>query len=176
VFLRPLAVSHPEQLVLFSGDPFQGSISGSPPTGPWVLFSSESYDSLRPPAAVLLYRRLHRAETVTTRLLDSAAGESAPSSSGRAELVSGNYFEVMGVTAALGRTLTASDDRSEAAPVAVISDRYWRSVLHGRSNAVGVTVRLNRTAFMIVGVAPAAFFGARVSTPAGFLGASRATA
>jgi len=169
VFLRPLAVAHPEQLVLFSGDPFQGSISGSPPTGPWVLFSSESYDFLR--AAGLPFSSVGAftgPETVTTRVLDPAAGESAPSSSGRAELVSGNYFEVMGVTAVMVLPLTASDDRPEAAPVAVVSDRYWRNVLHGGSNAVGVSVTLNRTAFVIVGVAPAPFFGARVSTPPDF--------
>ena len=46
VYLRSLAVTHPEQLVLFSGDPFQGSISGSPPAGAWTLFSSEGYEFL----------------------------------------------------------------------------------------------------------------------------------
>ena len=169
IFLRPLAVSHPEQLVLFSGDPFQGSISGSPPTGAWPLFSSESYDYLRgsglPFSTVGAFTG---PDTVTTRVLDSTAGGSAVPSSGRAVLVSGNYFEVMGATAALGRMLTASDDLPAAFPVAVISDRYWRNVLHGRSNAVGATVSLNRTAFTIVGVAPAPFFGASVSTSPDF--------
>jgi hypothetical protein len=145
VFLRPLAVAQPERLVLFSGDPFQGSISGSPPNGPWVLFSSESYDFLR--AAGLPFSSVGAfagPDTVTARVLDPTAGESATSSSGRAELVSGNYFEVMGVTASLGRMLTAGDDRPEAAPVAVISDRYWRNVLHRSSNAWASRRWLNR--------------------------------
>jgi predicted permease len=169
VFLRPLAVAHPEQLVLFSGDPFQGSISGSTPQGAWTLFSSESYEFLRtsqlPLSSVGAFTG---GDTVTTRVLASAANESTAATSGRAELVSGNYFDVMGVTAALGRMLTAADDQAGAAPVAVISDRYWRNTLHGNSNVVGVTVRLNRTAFTIVGVAPAPFFGVRVSTPPDF--------
>jgi predicted permease len=169
VFLRRLPVAHPEQLVLFSGDPFQGSISGSTPEGAWALFSSESYEFLR--ASELPFSSVGAftgADTVAMRVLDSAESESSAATSGRAELVSGNYFDVMGVTAALGRMLTATDDRPGAAPVAVISDPYWRNVLHGSSNAVGKSVRVNRTVFTIVGVAPPPFFGERVSTPPDF--------
>ncbi len=76
------------------------------------------------------------------------------------ELVSGGYFDVLGVSAQRGRLLTASDEASGAsAPVAVIGDGLWRRVFAGRDDAVGTVVHLNGHPFTIVGVAPPGFNG-----------------
>jgi predicted permease len=77
------------------------------------------------------------------------------------EMVSGNYFDVLGVKPVLGRTF-ARDEQSErpgASPVAVISERLWRSRFQSNPGAAGLTVRLNRHAFQIVGVVPESFRG-----------------
>ena len=75
------------------------------------------------------------------------------------EIVTGNYFQVLGVGAALGRTLLPEDDRPGAERVAMVSYRYWRRELASASDAVGRTVRIRGNAYTIVGVAPAGFNG-----------------
>jgi len=75
-------------------------------------------------------------------------------------IVSGDYFRVLGVRPAAGRTLTADDDRTPGAhPVAVISHRFWERQFSRASSAVGFTLRLRQTPFTIVGIAPDGFFG-----------------
>ena len=77
-----------------------------------------------------------------------------------AQAVTGNYYEVLGVPAVLGRTITYTDDNSASSPVAVISYRYWQKRFGGRSDVVGKQVNLNNIAFTIVGVTPPEFEGA----------------
>lgn len=78
--------------------------------------------------------------------------------------VSGRFFEVLGVSAARGRLLTPADDgpAPPAGPVAVISHRFWREQFGGTDDAIGRQITLQRTAFTVVGVMPAGFFGADV--------------
>jgi predicted permease len=76
-------------------------------------------------------------------------------------MVSGNYFDVLGVKPARGRFF-AGDEQAErpgGAPVVVVSAGFWRSRLQADPNVVGRTLRLNRQAFTVVGVAPAEFKG-----------------
>ena len=73
------------------------------------------------------------------------------------ELVSGNYFETLGVIAALGRTLDSEDEKPGAEPVAVLDYGYWQRAFGGSPSVIGRTVRLNNTAFTIVGVADSMF-------------------
>ena len=77
------------------------------------------------------------------------------------ELVSGNFFAVLGVAPALGRVFLPTEygDAPGSFPVVVISDRYWRSHLNADPNIVGKTLRINQHELTIVGVAPAAFHG-----------------
>ena len=81
-----------------------------------------------------------------------------------AELVSANYFDVLGVKPELGRTFLPEEgaDKPGAFPVAVISDRLWKSHFQGDPRVLGKTIRLNRQEITIVGVAPAAFRGTMV--------------
>jgi predicted permease len=83
------------------------------------------------------------------------------------ELVSGNYFQVLGVQAARGRLLTPDDDGVVgASPVAVISYAYWQRALGGADSALGSTLRINGYPFTIVGISAPSFHGFTVGAPA----------
>jgi predicted permease len=75
----------------------------------------------------------------------------------RGGLVSGNYFQALGVRAALGRTLEASDERVGGAAVAVLDYGYWKTAFGGSPAAIGKIIRLNNQPFTIVGVADERF-------------------
>lgn len=77
------------------------------------------------------------------------------------ELVSGNYFAVLGVKAALGRTFSPDEfgDNEGAYPVAVIGHGLWQSVFNSDPRIVGQTIQVNRQPLTVVGVAPANFYG-----------------
>ena len=86
--------------------------------------------------------------------------DGVPETSVSAQFVSGNYYDGLGVTASVGRTLTNEDDQPSAPPVAVISYRFWANRF-GRDPAVlGETIAINRVPATIVGVTPAGFEGA----------------
>jgi predicted permease len=78
-----------------------------------------------------------------------------------AELVSGNFFTVLGVQPQLGRFFAAGDhpDDPSAAPVAVISDALWRVYFQSNPRILGRTVTLNQHEFTVIGVAPPSFLG-----------------
>jgi predicted permease len=76
------------------------------------------------------------------------------------ELVTGDYFRIMGLTPLLGRLLGAQDDISEGAhPVVVMAESLWRARFASDPGIVGRTLRLNGQPFTIVGVVPAPYRG-----------------
>jgi predicted permease len=76
------------------------------------------------------------------------------------EVVSGNYFEVLGVQAHTGRTLIAHDSASVGDnPVAVIGHGLWQRRFNADPNAIGRTMTINRQALTVVGVAPPEYTG-----------------
>jgi predicted permease len=75
------------------------------------------------------------------------------------ETVTGNYFRVLGVGAAIGRTILPDDDAPGAPLVAMVSYRYWIRELASAPDVVGRTLRLRGTPYTIVGVTPASFTG-----------------
>ncbi len=77
----------------------------------------------------------------------------------------GNYYQVIGVGARLGRTILPTDDKPDAAPVAVISSRYWHSRFGTDPAVIGKTVKINNVLVTIVGVLPPQFTG--IQQPAG---------
>ena len=78
----------------------------------------------------------------------------------RAQFISGNTFDVLGVRAALGRLLAAEDDVTPGAhQVAVISHAFWMRRLGGRADAIGQWLQLEQKPYQIVGVAQAGFTG-----------------
>ena len=82
------------------------------------------------------------------------------------QIVTGNFFEVLGVPAGTGRLLVAADDRSSAdSGVAVLSDAAARRLFAASSDAVGAAIDVNGQAFTVVGVTSAGFQGADALRP-----------
>jgi len=88
-------------------------------------------------------------------------GESGRSEAVWGELVSGNYFDVLGMKPELGRTFTPDEDgdKLNAYPVAVISDGLWRRRFHADPKVAGSKLRINQREFTVVGVAAREFRG-----------------
>ena len=77
-----------------------------------------------------------------------------------AELVSGSYFPVLGVTAAIGRLFTPNDDRTPGAPpLAVLSYSFWQTRFSGDRGIIGKTIVVNGHDLTVIGVAQAGFDG-----------------
>src|SRR6266850_1228903 len=82
---------------------------------------------------------------------------------GSGELVTGNYFEVLGVRPALGRVFSQEDDRVPGAhAVAVLSHAYWLRQFGGDPGVLNQTLLVNNTEITVVGVAQAGFAGVQV--------------
>lgn len=75
----------------------------------------------------------------------------------RGEIVSGDYFQTLGVPAAVGRTIEPMDERPGAEAVAVLSYAYWQGAFGGAQSAIGKSIKLNGVPFTIVGVADPRF-------------------
>jgi predicted permease len=80
-------------------------------------------------------------------------------------LVTGNFFYVLGVAAARGRTLTPSDDELGGHPALVLSHRAWSRYFASDPNVLGRTVLVNGVPFQVVGVMPEGFRGLVVAAP-----------
>ena len=77
-----------------------------------------------------------------------------------ASLVSGNFFDVLAVRAAVGRTFRPEEDRTPGThPVVVLAHAYWQARFHGDPGIVGRTVEINRHPYTVVGVAAPGFQG-----------------
>src|ERR1044072_4419945 len=168
VMLKSLPVQKPEELVLFSDATGEGtSVEDSPKTGQWWLFSYASYDYLR--AHNQSFQDISAIRSGTSRLSvrqpDSQAAAAARASG---QLVTGNYFSVLGVRAMRGRVLTPDDDKPNAQPAAVISHRYWAPELDSDPATVGKSFIINGSNFTVVGIPPPEFFGERVRRPPDF--------
>jgi predicted permease len=112
-----------------------------------------------------MYRELRDANSVFSGLIGrqvspvSIATSSQPQRA-TAELVSGNYFSVLGINPVVGRLLTPDDDDAPMRhPVAVLSYAFWRDHFSSDVNVVGRSIRINDYPFTIIGVAPSTFFG-----------------
>ena len=78
------------------------------------------------------------------------------------QMVSGEYFQVLGVDAFIGRLLTAEDDTTGANPVAVLSYNFWQRQFAGDFSVIGQTITVKEQPLTVIGVAPAKFFGEAV--------------
>jgi predicted permease len=80
-------------------------------------------------------------------------------------IVTGNFFDLLGITPARGRLITTADDVTPGAhPVAVISYGFWHSRFAGQPDIVGRDIRLNGHVFTIIGVAPEGFLGPQLGS------------
>jgi predicted permease len=145
--LRQLPVSDPEELVyLFTGNP----------DNPFNVSSYPDYAELRDQNQV--FTGLLCAGGIAASLNTDDAAAQAETVTGL--VVSGNYFDLLGVNAEVGRTFSADEDQTPGAhPVVVISRRLWQSRFNGRTDIIGHQIRLNGNNFTIIGVAPSDFNG-----------------
>ena len=165
VVLKPLPVSKPEELVLFNDSAGEGTSTlddGDILPGRTQRWSFAAYRYFREHDGSFQELSAFRSgeSRVSVRQIDAQPGQTAQRASG--QLVSGNYFAVLGVNPILGRLLTNEDDSLAAQPAAVISNGYWKQTLNSDAQVVGKSILLNSTAFTIVGVMPPEFFGVRV--------------
>jgi predicted permease len=148
LLLRLLPVKDPNQLVLLWGrGPHYGSNNGS------HKLSYPMYSDIRDHNQVFsgMFCRWNTSMSV------SAEGKNERV---EGELVSGTYFPVLGVGAALGRVFTPDDDRTPGGhPVAVISYRYWLSRFAGSHEIIGKRILVNGYPLTIIGVSQAGFDG-----------------
>jgi predicted permease len=147
LLIARLPVREPEQLVLLSRS------------------SLEQTGDTR--FAYLFFRELEAARDVFDDVLCRAAGSErvtvgvdAGGAPAMGELVSGSYFEMLGVTPHLGRLFTRVDDVTPGAhPVLVLSYRYWQRQFAGDASVIGRTLRITGVPMTVIGVTPPEFDG-----------------
>src|SRR5215213_3163807 len=144
ILLRPRPVSHPEQLVeLYVGEGEQ----------PYQTTSHPSYLDLRDRNDVLSGLAAYGIQQFNF-------GDANEVEQIWGEAVSGNYFDVLGVAAAKGRTFSADEDVvPRRNPVAVISHSLWQRRFHSDPELVGKTVSLNDQSLTVIGIAPPQYTG-----------------
>lgn len=157
VILQPLPVQRPSELFRL-GDTYDCCVnSGLPGSGSFSLFSYDLYAHLKADAPEFTELAAFQANVRTI-----AVGRPEPDAPGEtlnAAFVSGNYFQMLGLSAAVGRLADASDDRLGASPVAVISYTAWDRRFQKRPDVVGRTLLFNGVATTIIGVTPDGFYG-----------------
>jgi predicted permease len=155
VVLRLLPVSHPERIVILRETGNHYGNSYGPNTISWPMF-----EDLRDNNQVFSGMFCRFAASVTIGYGDRVAQIPA-------ELVSGSYFPVLGVRAALGRTIAPDDDAvPDSRPVVVLSYSFWRSYFDGDRTIVGRTIALNSQTMTVIGVAQPGFEGVELGVPA----------
>jgi len=151
VLLRLLPVKSPERLVVLDGPgAFQGRTFNN------GTFSYPMYRDFRDRTTVFdgVLARFPAPLTLMTN------GQAERVSS---ELVSGNYFDVLGVRAHIGRTFTPDDDKTPGGhPVVMLSHNYWARRFGADPGVLNRTITLNGLPMTIVGVAPPGFYGITV--------------
>jgi predicted permease len=143
VLLRSLPVANPEQVVAVNlrgkGDSFSA-------------FSYPNYKDFRDHNDVL-------SGLAAYRFIPLSMSRSGNNERVWGYLVSGNYFDVLGVNAIKGRTFQREEEARSANPEVVISYECWQRRFGGDANIVGTDVLLNNHPFKVIGIAPPAFKG-----------------
>ena len=166
VMLKSLPVDEPDRLVLFHwyGETWPRGLNQSGSGGP----ANPAYKSASRSQAYPFFREIRDETSLFDAVfafapLGSERQNTTLAADGGAErvdgeMVSGDYFRGLRVSAAAGRMISSEDER-DAAPVAVISHSYWTRRFGAAPGVVGLAVTVNHVPFTIVGVAPAGFFG-----------------
>jgi predicted permease len=149
LFLRPLPVTEPGRLVsLFHAAEKAGGYSS---------FSLPDFTELRAQTTAL--SGVAAWSNIDLDLGDRSTVRIA------AQIVSGNYFDVLGVTPAIGRVFHAGEDQTpDTHPVVVISDRLWRRHFGADPATIGRAISVNGRAFTVLGVTPESFAGLELAS------------
>jgi macrolide transport system ATP-binding/permease protein len=152
VLLRPLPARDPERLVnLYS------TVQGEPGTG---VFSYPAYS---------FYRDRN---TEFSSVAAYAGGRMLLSTGGiapellQAQMVSANFFGMLGATPVLGRAFSPEEDKTPAAhPVVILNYSFWQRRFGGDASLVGRTITLNNLSYTVIGIAPRDFIGCEPEVP-----------
>ena len=142
VLFKPLNVGNPSRLVSIYTSDYSGSQYGASSYADFIDFRAKA-DVFESVAAFTEISTLLRSDNQTERAFGL--------------LVSENYFDLLGVKAAHGRTFTAEDDQTSA--TLVISHNFWHREFGGDPALVGKTVLLNNKSFTVMGITPEGFTG-----------------
>jgi putative ABC transport system permease protein len=155
VLLRRLPVQNPGELVVLHNPGLKtGHVSSDGDDS--ESFSYPMYKGLRDGGASV-------ASLMGRWSFSASLASQGQTERGRAELVTGTYFEVLGVGPAIGRVFSQDDDRVPGGhPLAVLSYNYWTRRFGGDPSVLNKTVLINNVAMTIVGVSRAGFTGIQV--------------
>jgi predicted permease len=166
VLLQNLPVREPKQLVTF-GRSDSGGVLGGVDLGfsgmfPWS-FARQLQADPGPFQGIASYGSFSRKASVRPPSDGNAAGSNSPALLVPVNLVSGNYFSVLGAQPLLGRAIGLSDDATPGSgAVTVLSYQFWRQSLSADPAILGKTIVINGTSFMVIGVMPESFHGLKV--------------
>ena len=150
ILWRPLPVRHAEELVRM--------VQRFPTIGTSSTFHYSFYEALRDHSTTL-------SAVFGEAAIDVVMNQPAPAEQVRVHMATPEFFEVLGVPALFGRTLTRDDaTAAPETPPAVLSYGFWRRRLNSDPKAVGRTIVLHGHSFVIVGVMPRTFNGTSVDT------------
>jgi predicted permease len=149
LMLRQLPVKNPEQLVMLYQ---QGNHNGS--NMGYRMHSYPMYEDFRQKAAPF-------SEVLCRRLMDSSISVDNQTERLRIEMVSGNYFTMLGVKPALGRVFNSKEDDQVYGghPNVVLGYDYWMTRFAGKRDVIGKKILVNNFPMTIVGVSAAGFHG-----------------
>ena len=148
VLLRPLPFPHAERLVRIFEAPDETGVrttSLNLTDRTVVRFRQFGHDVFEDVAGAT-------GAAVTVGLNDGSPAQTVPVAQ-----VTSNFFSVLGLPPIQGRSFTPEEGRSGAAAVAVISDDFWRNILHARSDALGSTLILDGIPRTVIGIMPKSF-------------------
>ncbi len=165
LMLKSLPVKDPQGLISFGKQTDGGQVDGIG-RGPLDIFTYDFYQQMErdhePFQEVCAFSSFP--VTVSAR---AGLQSNTPAGQAITQLVSGNFFRVLGAQPALGRAFTEEDANQPGGnPLAVISYRYWQDALAGDASVIGRSTVVNQTAFTVVGVMPPKFFGVELNPQA----------
>ena len=165
MLVKRLPVARPTELAMFYWlrlpEPTVASYSGYGRQGPngagiRTSFSYLTFERLRDQSSSL-------ADVFAwSSLRDLSVGAGGQTETSSADLVSGSYFNTLGLQAVRGRVLNKDDDRVGADPVAVIGHRYWQRRFQGDPSVIGSVIEVNQVPFVVVGVTAPEFESLRM--------------
>ena len=157
VMLRSLPVEAPERLALLTDPSEAGVDMDTTQRGLRTMLSYPEFQELRVRNTV--FSGLFAAQS-SARTLEIFPAGAAQSLAARTQLVSGEFFGVLGIQPVLGRTFTPEEDQARGRnPVAVVAYDFWQRELGARADVLHTTIRVGRGVFQVVGVAPPGFRG-----------------
>jgi hypothetical protein len=163
VLLKLLPVKNPNELVLFNwlsgpngmARSIDGTISTDPATGmrTSTSFSFLTFEQFREHNETLsglyAFAPVEQLNVNVDGIAEVAGGQ----------LVTGDYYDTLGVQAILGRTLTVADDKPGADPAVVITYLYWERRFASDASIIGKSINVNNISFTIIGITPPGFSG-----------------